>query len=133
MHSSWAAALRNPTPILFTFSKQIYRPLCTQTNNNINNYTLVSTNLGNVGLNNKFKYSGNAKNNTSSNANYYSVVESFLRSVCMGGVVIGSSLGLCYCTNSSIAYADDGVTQSLLGDKKPMSLFSGNIYTHNLH
>lgn len=123
MHSSWAAALRKPTPpILSSFSKQIYRPLFTQ----INNGTSVSTNLCGGGLKNKFKYSGEDKNN-SNNANNYSVIESFLRSVCMGAVVIGSSLGLCYCSNSAIGYADDGNAQSLFADKKPISLFSGNI------
>lgn len=135
MHSSWAAALRKPTPpILLTFSKQIYRPVFTQTNNTrINSGTSVSTNLCGGGLNNKFKYSGDQdKNNYSSNnAIYNSVVEYFLRSVCMGAVVIGSSLGLCYCSNSLIGYADDGHAQSLFGDKKPISLFSGNINSNS--
>lgn len=131
MHSSWVASLRKPTPPIFSsFSKQIYRPLFTQTSN-INNGTLVSTNLGGGGLNNKFKYSGEDKNNSNcNNANNYSVVESFLRSVCMGAVVIGSSIGLCYCSNSAIGYADDGNAQSLFGEKKPISLFSGIINTH---
>ncbi|KAL8094660.1 hypothetical protein AgCh_036260 [Apium graveolens] len=42
----------------------------------------------------------------------------------MGGFVIGSSLGLSYCSNSAICYADDGSAQSLFADKKPISLFS---------
>lgn len=124
-----AAVLRKPTSLILLTPK---RPNPIPPIRLISNDPLISSSSSNGGWS-KSSYYNTSNNNNKSNGKGYSAVESLLRSLSSGVVVIGSSLGFCYWSsftdsNSFLAYADSQAQFTDTIEKKPKFLFGGTLH-----